>query len=76
MVGNYGKRKKPEKPEKSEKLHVTYQIKAYGMLVHAHSIEFQNFGKILGERNKDFASCIAESHAADRPLPGEWTLKI
>ena len=41
--------KNPEKPEISgnfRKLHMTYQIKALGMLVHVDTLKFQNSGKI------------------------------
>ena len=67
--------RKTEKNGKIGKLYVTYQIKAYGMLVHAHTTEFQNFSKILGKKQRIcilHLYYIAESHAADRPLPGEY----
>ena len=69
------KLRKTEKNGKIGKLHVAYQIKAYGMLVHADTLKFQISSKIL-EKNL-IKNCIlhlyyiAESHAADRPLPGE-----
>ena len=51
---------------------MTYQIKAYGTLVHADTLKFQNTSKILGKKFKNLHLYhIAESHAADRPLPGE-----
>ena len=41
--------KNPEKPEISgnfRKLHMTYQIKALGMLVHVDTLKIQNSGKL------------------------------
>ena len=67
--------RKTGKNRKIRKLYVTYQIKAYGTLVCADTLEFQNFKKILEKNLKVFIFhlyYIAESHAADRPLPGEW----
>ena len=65
------KLRKTEKTGKLGILHMTYQIKAYGTLVHADSLKFQaNSGgkqKILHLH----LYYITESHAADRPLPGE-----
>ena len=56
---------------------MTYQIEAYSMLVHTDTLKFQNSSKILGKKpvNNLHLHYIAESHAADRPLPGEWKLK-
>ena len=67
------KLRKTEKNGKIGKLHVTYQIKAYGTLVHADTLKFQNFSKILKTKTLKILHLhyIAESHAADRPLPGE-----
>ena len=72
------KLRKTEKTGKLGKLHVTYQIKAYDTLVHADSLKAQNSRKILGENGKMLhlhLYYIGESHAADRPLPGEFFLK-
>ena len=69
------KLRKTEKTGKFRKFHVTYQIKAFGTLVHADSLNFQNPGKFWGENGKILhlhLYYIAESHAADRPLPGEY----
>ena len=50
---------------------MTYQIKAYGTLVYADALKFQQ----NSEQKLRFCILhlhyIAKSHAADRPLPGE-----
>ena len=53
---------------------MTYQIEAYGTLVHADTLKFQNFSKILKKKTYKMSHLhyIAESHAAERPLPGEY----
>ena len=37
---------------------MTYQIKAYGMLVHADTLKFQNSSKSLGKKLKKNVFCI------------------
>ena len=51
------KLRKTEKTGKLGKLHVTYQIKACGVLVHADTLKSQNSRKILG-KTKSCALCI------------------
>ena len=41
--------RKTEKNGKSKKLYVTYQIKAYGKLVHVDIMKIQDSTKILGK---------------------------
>ena len=52
------KLRKTEKTGKIGKLHVAYQIKAYGMLVHADTLKFQISSKILEKTGKKIAFCI------------------
>ena len=55
---------------------LTYQTKAHGTLVHADTLKFQQ--KFWGNKEKKsilHLYYIAESHAADRPLPGELLTK-
>ena len=58
---------------------MTYQIKAYGKLVHVDIMKIQDSTKILGKKPLEICILhlyyIAESHAADRPLPGEYCAK-
>ena len=70
------KKWKTEKTGKILGLHVTYQIKASGTPIHVDTSKVQNSRKIMGKKPEKFCLLhlyhIAESHAADRPLPGEY----
>ena len=74
---------KSVKTRNPEKCHVTYQIKALFKLVDVDHTKIRISGfwirkiRKTGKNGKKIILhlyYIAESHAADRPLPGEWVI--